>query len=115
MSNFLIKNNEIIIKFLGLICIFFILDIIIILKFIDDKLIHLGIKKKKIKEGFAFGAPFSAPSLPINIMTAAMMVSAAIFIGLFSKWVVKLGISIGEAIYGSLMTAIFGSFEISSS
>ena len=119
MSNFLIKNNEIIIKFLGLICIFFILDIIndyhytnIILKFLDDKLIHLGIKKKKIKEGFAFGAPFSAPSLPINIMTAAMMISAGIFISLFSKWVIKLGMSIGEAIYGSLMTAIFGSFEI---
>jgi len=118
MSKFLINNNEIIIKFLGLICIFFILDILndyhytnIILKFIDEQLIRLGIKKKKIQEGI-FGAPFSAPALPVTIATQIMTVMAITFISLASKWVVKLGISIGEAIYGSLMSIIFGSFEI---
>lgn len=118
MSNFLIQNNQIIIKFIGLICILFILDTIHdnhytnkIIEFFDEQLIHLGIKKKKLQEGLV-GSAFAAPTLPITIATQIMTVMAVVFISVASKWVVKLGISVGQAIYGGLMTAIFGSFEV---
>lgn len=118
MSNFLIKNNEIIIKFIGLIVILFVLDVIfdyyytnIILKKLDDYLIYLGVKKKKTQEGM-FPGPSSIAALPTTIMTSVVAMSILTMAILGGKWIVKLGISIGQAIYGGLFTAIFGSMEI---
>lgn len=118
MPNFLIRNNEVIIKFIGLIIILFILDIIfdyyytnIILKYIDDYLLYLGVKEKKTQEGM-FPGPASIAALPTTVMTSVVSM-AILTMGIIStKWVVKLGKSIGQAIYGGVFTAVFGSAQV---
>lgn len=116
MSNFFINNNKIIIKILGLIITLFILDVIFenyytnkITECIDNYLIYLGVREKKIEEGFL--GPMDIPTNIGTLMNVTMAIMTVAFIAVGSKWVVNLGIGIGEAIFGGVMTGILGLAE----
>ena len=117
MSNFFINNNKIIIKILGLIITLFILDIIFenyytnkITEFIDNYLIYLGVREKKVEEGFL--GPMDIPTNIGTLMNVTMAVIAVAFIAVASKWVINLGIGIGETIFGGVMTSVLGLIEV---
>lgn len=112
----LIKNNKLIIKILGLIILLISFDIYFdyyytdyVKEQLDEFLIYLGLKERPKEEPF-LGMIISI--LGSVGMTVGMAVTAVLFITLATKWVINLGIGIGEAILGSLLTTIKGSFQI---
>ena len=114
--NQLIKHNKLIINIIGLLILFFCFDVYFdyyftdsIKYYIDEVLIYLGIKERPKEEPFigmiasmlgTVGSIFAMAAIPV------------LFITLATRWVINLGIGIGEAIYGTLMTLIKGSFQV---
>tara|TARA_B100000282_G_scaffold296678_1_gene279474 strand:- start:320 stop:1135 length:816 start_codon:yes stop_codon:yes gene_type:complete len=112
----LINNTQTIVNILGLIIILVAFDIHFnyyyseyIYEKIDKLLIYLGLKEEPKEEPFI---GMVAATLSSVGMTVGMATTAVLFIALATKWVITLGIGIGEAIFGLLMTTIKGSFQI---
>lgn len=114
--NLLIKNNKLITNIIGLLILFFCFDVYFdyyftdsIKYYIDELLINVGIKERPKKEPF-IGMIASVLGTVGTIMFFGA--TAVAFIALATSWVINLGIGIGEAIFGTLMTLIKGSFQV---
>ena len=121
MTNFFKNNYGIFINIFGLITVFFIIYIALNINLNDDKdnntddiddyLFSLGLKEDTIKEGFILpgGAPMMLPIMFSKMLFAILSVT---FIAKFAKYVFDIATGLVEAMYGSLLTAVFGSQQI---
>lgn len=121
MNNIFKKNYGTIINIFGLITVFIIIYIALNFTTInknndddiefEDYLVSLGLKEDDIKEGFMLpgGAPMMLPIMFSKMLFAILSVT---FIAKFAKYVFDIATGLVEAMYGSLLTAVFGSQQI---
>lgn len=121
MKNIFKKNYGIIINIFGLITVFFIIYIALNFTSInknddddidfEDYLVNLGLKEDNIKEGFLLPG-FNPATMPLQFVKMMLAILSITFIAKFAKYMFNIAIGLVEAMYGGLLTAVFGSQQI---
>ena len=121
MKNIFKKNYGIIINIFGLITVLFIIYIALNFTSInkndhddidfEEYLVNLGFKEDNIKEGFLVPG-FNPATMPLQFVKLAFAILSVTFIAKFAKYMFNIATGLVEAMYGSLLTAVFGTQQI---
>lgn len=122
MNNIFKKNYGTIINIFGLITVLIIIYIALNFTTInkndndddiefEEYLVSLGLKEDNIKEGFLLPG-FNPATMPLQFVKMMLAILSVTFIAKFAKYMFAIATGLVEAMYGSLLTAVFGSQQI---
>ena len=118
MTNFFKNNYGIFINIFGLITVFLIIYIALNINLnnkdnnnddIDDYLVSLGLKEDNIQKIYT---PWWCSYDAYNVFKNAFAILSVTFIAKFAKYIFDIATGLVEAMYGSLLTAVFGTEQI---